>query len=175
MGTNDHSLGGEHFVNPGINYESRDLGARGIVVFLIVLAVSGVLIELLVWGMLRFYSKMTFENNVPTTGASQLYARPYGEPMVDPALRFPKPALQVDDVADLNKFRAQNEEILNSYGWVDKANGVVRIPIQQAIDEVAQKGLPVRPEENQPAMAKFGDGEGSIPGEGGGAGSLVNH
>ncbi len=161
--------------NPGINYESRDLGARGIVVFLIVLAISGILIEILVWGMLRFYNKMTVENNVPTAGTSQLYGQPYAMPVSgDPSLRFPKPALQVDDVADMNKLKAENEEILNSYSWVDKTNGVVRVPIQQAIDQVAQKGLPVRQQQNA-QIAAFGDGNGSVPGEGGGAGSLVNH
>lgn len=167
--------GGGMAANPGINYESRDLGARGIIVFLVVLAISGVFIELLVWGMLRFYNRMTVENNVPTAGTSQLYGQPYATPVTgDPALRFPKPALQVDDVADMNKLKAENEEILNSYSWVDKNNGVVRVPIQTAIDQVAQKGLPVRQQQNQ-AVAAFGDGNGSIPGEGGGAGSLVNH
>jgi hypothetical protein len=161
-------------VNPGINYESRDLGAKGIVVFLIVLAVSGILIELLVWGMLRFYNKLTVENNVPTAGTAQLYTQPTELTGGDPALRFPKPALQVDDVADMNKLKAENEEILNSYGWVDQNNGVVRVPIQTAIDQVAQKGLPVRQQNAQPA-AGFGTGNGTIPGEGGGAGSLVNH
>lgn len=163
-------------MNPGINYESRDLGARSIVVFLIVLAISGILIELLVWGMLRFYNKMTVENNVPTAGTSQLYGQPYAQPVSgDASLRFPQPALQVDDVADMNKLKAENEEILNSYGWVDQTNGVVRVPIQTAIDQVAQKGLPVRQEQGAQPAAKFGDGNGTIPGEGGGAGSLVNH
>jgi hypothetical protein len=168
--------GGDMAANPGINYESRDLGARGIVVFLIVLAISGVLIELLVWGMLRFYNKMTLESNVPTAGVSQIYGKPYATPVTgDPSLRFPKPALQVDDVADMNKLKAENEEILNSYSWVDKNSGVVRVPIQQAIDQVAQKGLPVRQQPTESQIAGFGDGNGTIPGEGGGAGSLVNH
>jgi hypothetical protein len=163
-------------MNPGINYESRDLGAKGIVVFLIVLAISGILIELLVWGMLRFYNRMTVENNVPAAGTSELYGEPYATPVTgDPALRFPKPALQVDDVADMNKMRAENEEILSSYGWVDQANGVVRVPIQTAIDQVAEKGLPVRQEQGAQPTAKFGAGSGTIAGEGGGAGSLVNH
>ena len=167
--------GGGQPANPGITYESRDLGAKAIVVFLIVLAVSGILIELLVWGMLRFYNRMTVENNVPTSGTAQLYTPTAELPGGDPALRFPKPALQVDDVADMNKLKAENEEILNSYGWVDKNNGVVRVPIQTAIDQVAQKGLPVRQQQNVQPIAGFGDGNGSIPGEGGGAGALVNH
>jgi hypothetical protein len=40
--------------------------------------------------------------------------------------------------------RYQNEQVrLNSYGWVDKEAGVVRIPISQAMILVADSGLPV--------------------------------
>ena len=35
--------------------------------------------------------------------------------------------------------------MLHSYGWVDSAKGIVRIPIDQAIDIVSQKGLPSKP------------------------------
>ena len=37
------------------------------------------------------------------------------------------------------------DAILDSYGWVDPDKGIVRIPIDQAIDIVAQKGLPSKP------------------------------
>ncbi len=33
---------------------------------------------------------------------------------------------------------------LNSYGWVDRKHGVIRIPIERAMDLVAQRGLPTR-------------------------------
>jgi hypothetical protein len=33
---------------------------------------------------------------------------------------------------------------LNSYGWIDKSAGVIRIPIDRAMDLLAQRGLPVR-------------------------------
>jgi hypothetical protein len=33
--------------------------------------------------------------------------------------------------------------MLNTYGWVDKNAGKVRLPIDRAMDELAQKGLPV--------------------------------
>src|SRR5207248_3444649 len=55
---------------------------------------------------------------------------------------FPQPRLQPDPVTDLNKFRAQEEEILNSYGWVDESQGVAHIPIEQAIDVLVKRGLP---------------------------------
>jgi hypothetical protein len=38
--------------------------------------------------------------------------------------------------------RVQEDHILNSYAWVDKQNGVVRVPINRAVDMLAAKGLP---------------------------------
>ena len=34
--------------------------------------------------------------------------------------------------------------MLEHYGWVDKNAGVVRIPVERAIDVLAEKGLPYR-------------------------------
>jgi len=33
---------------------------------------------------------------------------------------------------------------LDSYGWIDQDNGIVRIPIDRAIDVTVQRGLPAR-------------------------------
>ncbi len=45
---------------------------------------------------------------------------------------------------DLKTFRAEEDQVLNSYAWVDRPKGVVRIPIAQAIDLIVQRGLPSR-------------------------------
>ena len=43
----------------------------------------------------------------------------------------------------LRAFRVHEAELLGNYGWVDKATGKVRIPIQQAMDKVvAEYGQP---------------------------------
>jgi len=42
----------------------------------------------------------------------------------------------------LQNLRALEDHVLSSYAWVDQNAGTVRIPIDQAIDMVAQKGLP---------------------------------
>jgi hypothetical protein len=52
--------------------------------------------------------------------------------------------LQVDYFADLDKVRADWDEHLNSYGWLDKNAGVVHIPIERAMELTLQRGLPVR-------------------------------
>jgi hypothetical protein len=63
---------------------------------------------------------------------------------VDPAKVFPHPQLQTNPIPDLKAIRAQEEQVLNSYGWVDRQNGAARIPIARAMELVVQKGLPVR-------------------------------
>ncbi|HZL12632.1 MAG TPA: hypothetical protein VFC85_00675 [Verrucomicrobiae bacterium] len=66
-------------------------------------------------------------------------------PNLKPLARFPKPNLQIDDdhAERIALLAAQNEK-LNSYGWMDRSNGIVRIPIARAMDLILQRGLPTR-------------------------------
>ena len=56
----------------------------------------------------------------------------------------PEPRLQVRPNDELVKIREAEEQQLHGYGWVDKATGVLRIPIDEAIDLLAKRGLPAR-------------------------------
>ncbi len=66
-------------------------------------------------------------------------------PNLKPLERFPKPNLAIDDdhAERMALYAAQNAE-LNGYGWVDRSNGIVRIPIDRAIALILQRGLPER-------------------------------
>jgi len=46
----------------------------------------------------------------------------------------PAPRLQVTAPKDLTQYKAAQDEILNGYGWVDRQGGIVRIPIERAMD-----------------------------------------
>lgn len=59
----------------------------------------------------------------------------------------PEPRLQSTPVKDLAAIRAEEDAVLNGYAWVDKEKGIVRIPVDRAIDILAQRGLPARPGE----------------------------
>lgn len=61
----------------------------------------------------------------------------------------PEPRLQVDPHNELRQMRAAEEAVLNSYGWVDKDAGKVRIPIETAMEILAKKGLPARKQEEK--------------------------
>jgi hypothetical protein len=57
---------------------------------------------------------------------------------------FPAPQLEVDERNQLDKIRLDEEQTLNSYDYIDQKTGAVRIPIDRAMDLIAQRGLPVR-------------------------------
>ena len=56
----------------------------------------------------------------------------------------PEPRLQIDAPRELRELRAAEDAALHGYAWVDKDRAMVRIPIDRAIDVLAQRGLPVR-------------------------------
>jgi hypothetical protein len=139
-------------------YDRSDLGARGIMYFLIALALTVVIIHLVSWGVVRFFAA----SRVAPAPRNAAVILPSAQvPKGNPALVFPAPRLQPDEVTDLDKFRAASEEKLNT-------SGAGHIPIEQAMEAVAKNGLPVRPQPALPPSARFGSGDGTLAGAGGG-------
>ena len=61
----------------------------------------------------------------------------------------PEPRLQVDASKELRQMRAAEDAALSSYGWVDKDAGIVKIPVDRAMEILAKKGLPARKQEQK--------------------------
>jgi hypothetical protein len=73
------------------------------------------------------------------------------QPLGPPASPFenvrslpPEPRLQTAAPLDLKTYRTGQDKILEGYGWVDPHAGIVRIPVNRAMDLLLQKGYPVR-------------------------------
>jgi len=56
----------------------------------------------------------------------------------------PVPRLQTNTTTDIEALRAKGTAQLHGYGWVDRGSGIARIPIERAMDLVADR-LPVLP------------------------------
>ncbi len=54
----------------------------------------------------------------------------------------PGPQLQASPEAELKAMRAEERHLLESYDWVDKTGGTVRIPVARALEIIAERGLP---------------------------------
>jgi uncharacterized iron-regulated membrane protein len=70
---------------------------------------------------------------------------PSASPFENARVLPPQPRLQVHPKRDLEIYLNSQDKALTSYSWVDKQNGVVRIPIDRAMDLLLERGLPARP------------------------------
>jgi hypothetical protein len=52
------------------------------------------------------------------------------------------PRLETSPKADADRLRAAERERLEHFGWIDRANGVVRIPVARAMQLLAERGIP---------------------------------
>lgn len=63
------------------------------------------------------------------------------------------PLLEVSPPRNWQKYKAAEAAHLKSYGWIEKEKGVAHIPVERAIEIVAEKGLPEPPPLAIPAPA----------------------
>lgn len=114
---------------PGVGHEHTDVNARPLLIAGIGLAVGIVVAAALMLGLYDVFAAREARLSPP---ANPLAAA------AGPRLP-PEPRLQVQPIKDLRELREAERMILDTYGWVDKSAGVVRIPIQRAIDLLAAR------------------------------------
>ena len=65
------------------------------------------------------------------------------------SVAMPPPALQTDPQQDLAQLRAREEQLMNTYYWIDRDKGIVHIPIAEAMRRVTAKGVDGFPQAGQ--------------------------
>ena len=128
-----------------LGFEREDLGAKPVIGFVVSLVISGVLIYYVIWGIFHFLDAYDKKHQQSRTPLVQVESNTRGV-QTQLIQRFPEPRLENNERTELNGFRYSEEEELNSYGWVDKNAGVAHIPIEQAMQLIAQRGLPTTPQ-----------------------------
>jgi|SRR5579862_3338798 len=138
-----------HPVKPPANggYEREDIGVSGVLYFLAGLALSGLVVYFVVSGIFSYLEKTSQANQTPVsplvTNAptdTRKLSSDYKDYLKQ---NFPSPQLEIDERGQLDKIRTNEAETLSTYDWVDQKAGTVRIPIDRAMDLIAQRGLPV--------------------------------
>ena len=135
---NDH-------LNADVEFEREDLSAAGIFAFLVGLAISGFVIHVILVGMYRYLDNYDKTHQPPPSPMSRQTSTDLRQPTPQDANKFPLPRLEVNERAEIYGKRMQEEETLNTYGWVDQKTGVAHIPIERAMDLIVQQGLPTGP------------------------------
>jgi hypothetical protein len=130
-------------------FEHEDLGTRGVFAFMIGLAVVGVVTYFIIVGMYRFldnYERSQMLTASPLDTSKGAIARVVTQADMDKTFKDNgAPMLETNERGQFRGFLMDQENQLNSYGWVDEKAGVARIPIERAMDLMVQRGLPVVP------------------------------
>lgn len=114
-----------------IGHETRDINIRAVTWAAIGLVISALAVYATVGGLFNLFKRQYPSPNAPSR-------------ITTPGRLPPQPRLQTRPADDLQQLREAENAKLNSYGWIDKSMGVVRIPIDRAMDLLAQRGLPAR-------------------------------
>jgi hypothetical protein len=132
--------------NEEMDFEREDLGAKPILIFLLALIIGCVVVALVLKGLYSYLD--SYQNHHQAAQSPLVQQTTTGTRNVEPGdiKKFPQPRLESDETTEINDFRMQEEQTLNSYGWVDQQAGVARIPIDRAMALLAQRGLPTRPQ-----------------------------
>jgi hypothetical protein len=148
------SHGSNEEIDASHGYEQSDVRVTGIIVFLTALAIFVAVTGILCYGIGKIINaELNKEDGKNSKWTKTVDVRQLGNLPNSPALQskmaeltqqFPAPRVQTDDgnqdVADLH---TREDLLLNFYSRVDGQPGKVRIPIDRAIQLIAQKGLPV--------------------------------
>lgn len=115
----------------GVHAEIRDTNMPALVILGSAIVITVAIVMLFCWWLFGIYTYVQPLGPAATPFAS---ARPLP----------PEPRLQPKPESDLQLYLNEESSELDSYGWVDRASGVVRIPVDRAMKLLLQQGLPVR-------------------------------
>jgi hypothetical protein len=116
--------------NASVNFEHRDVNARSMAWVLAAIVVTAIVLHLVLYFLYEESRSGSVESGrIPKAT----------EPTRQQTSSQPK--LQVDPSTDIDQLRREENKKLTTYGWIDKDKGVVRIPIEQAMRSIADRGL----------------------------------
>jgi hypothetical protein len=128
---------------PDAGYEHTDASVWLIFKFLMWLLVSAVVIHV---GLGFFYQLLIRQS-------MEVGEQPYPLAAAQEQRLPPVPRLQQFPRVEFFDFRRSEESLLREYGWMNKSEGIVHIPIDEAMRLTVERGLPARAQDPaQPAQ-----------------------
>ena len=148
-----------------VTFEPRDINVGTVAKQLIYLGLTIVIALLICVPVLKFLTGMAAENDTPMPPVRAQMSTGDRDNMSLP----PEPRLQgvpghtADAQQDLRDKNAADTTANESLGWVDKANGIAKIPVSEAMKIIAEKGGAGSP---NPAASKGSTGAKPTPAQG---------
>lgn len=120
--------------NVDVVHEESDVNVSAILRYGLGLAAIALVVHVFLWWLLGIYERQH------ERAQTQVYPMAAGQQNRLP----PSPRLQANPQQELQDLRAKQRALLEGYGWVSKETGIARIPIEDAMKMVVERGLPTR-------------------------------
>lgn len=120
--------------NPEVVHEESDVDVRAILGWGLGLAVLALVVHVFLWGALALYERQTQSTETPA------YPLAVGQRDALP----PEPRLQDTPQQDMRDLRDAQRARLQGHEWINREAGIARIPIEDAMRLVVERGLPTR-------------------------------
>ena len=148
-----------------VTFEPRDINVGTVAKQLIYLGLTIVIALLICIPVLKFLTGMAAENDTPMPPVrAQMSAGDRDNMSLPPEPRLQGvPGHTADAQQDLRDKNAADTAANESLGWVDKANGIAKIPVSEAMKIIAEKGGTASP---NAAASKGSTGAKATPAQG---------
>jgi hypothetical protein len=149
-GHDSHHKNGEPF-HETVTFEPRDINVATVGKNLIYLAITIVIALIICVPILNFLTKLSAEGDTPMPPVrATMHMDDCSGDAFPPEPRLQGvPCHESDPQQDLREKIAADEAANESAGWVDKANGVAKIPVKDAMQIIAQKAAASSPQEKK--------------------------
>ena len=124
-----------------VAFETRDVKARTIYIYLAVLAGCVLLSYVATVVILRVTTGMAVQSDTPPPPVRDTMAKDYRTMPPEPRLQG-VPGHGTDPQFDLRQKLQEDIDANNKAGWIDQSTGVAQIPVKDAMKIIAEKGLP---------------------------------
>lgn len=116
--------------DPHGGHEEVDVNPRALFIFLAGLVSVVGLVMLLM--MLMFNA---FEARIQRTD-------PPVSPLASQRKDYVGVSLEPTSTTEIDQMRTEQQQIMTTYAWIDRRDGIVRVPLEEALKAAAQDGLP---------------------------------
>ena len=124
-----------------VAFETRDVKARTIYIYLAVLAIAVILSYVVCVFILRATTKLAVESDTPPPAVRAEMGKDYLTMPPEPRLQG-VPGHRNDPQNDLREKMLEDTEANEKAGWIDQNSGIVQIPVEDAMKIIVEKGLP---------------------------------
>jgi len=128
--------------NDSVAFESGDVKARTIYVYLAVLGAAVILSYVASVFVLRITTRLAAESDAPPPPVREEMGKDYLTMPPEPRLQG-VPGHGTDPQYDLREKIQEDSQADEKSGWIDQNSGVAQIPVEDAMKIIAEKGLPV--------------------------------